>query len=81
MMTTLDELLAMNPIMTASRGTPGKGLALDSRAQLPVGVPACSLRLLTADPVGARNGEFWFRTDTLAFCVMTGGAVKRATLS
>lgn len=63
------------------RPTPGGGVALDPTGRLPPSVPVCSLRMLTADPAAALNGEFWFRTDQVKLCVKTSAGVVRVTLA
>lgn len=67
------------PIVSSTPG-PGQGVALDSAGRL--GVTAQFLPVLAADPVAPRQGQFWFRADTLQFCVCTNGTtIKRVTLS
>lgn len=60
---------------------PGQGVALTLSGSLPPSAAATGLRMLTADPTAPLTGEFWYRTDTHAFCVKESGGVKRVTLA
>lgn len=65
----------------SSTPNPGQGVALDLNGFLPASAAASGLRVLAADPSSPRIGEFWFRSDTLQFCVQAAAGVKRVTLA
>lgn len=65
----------------SSTPSAGQGVALTPSGVLPPSAAATGLRMRASDPASPLIGEFWFRTDTLQFCVKTAAGVKRVTLA
>ena len=61
--------------------TPGRGLTLNPKGEVPTRAPVTAMRMLTADPGSPLVGEFWYRTDTNQLSIKTASGVKRVTLA